>query len=47
MLDVPVNTLARWERGEVAIRHPRILSLALHGLGLSLKSSATRQDSKT
>jgi DNA-binding transcriptional regulator YiaG len=31
-LDVPVNTLARWERGELGIRHPRILALALDAL---------------
>lgn len=32
MLDVPINTVARWERGEVAIRHPQILALALQAL---------------
>lgn len=29
LLGVPVNTIARWERGELAIAHPRILELAL------------------
>lgn len=33
LLGIPVNTLARWERGDVTIRHPRILSLALEALG--------------
>lgn len=28
-LDLPQNTLARWERGEIAIQHPRMLRLAL------------------
>ena len=32
LLEVPVNTLARWERSEVVIRHPRILRLALERL---------------
>jgi transcriptional regulator with XRE-family HTH domain len=32
-LAVPVNTVARWERGEMAIQHPTILRLALFGLG--------------
>ena len=47
MLDVPVNTLARWERSEVAIRHPRILELALHAIALSLEVSATRRASRS
>lgn len=29
LLGVPSNTLARWERGELAIAQPTILSLAL------------------
>ena len=29
LLDVPVNTVARWERGVVTVRHPRVLLLAL------------------
>lgn len=36
LLDVPVNTLARWERGEVSIRHPRILALAMEALSARL-----------
>lgn len=31
-LRVPVNTVARWERGELTIRHPTILQLALERL---------------
>ncbi len=31
-LDIPVNTIARWERGEVPIRHARVLRLALERL---------------
>jgi transcriptional regulator with XRE-family HTH domain len=31
-LAVPVNTVARWERGEMPIRHPTILRLALERL---------------
>lgn len=33
-LDVSGNTIARWERGEIEIAHPRMLKLAL----LALKS---------
>ena len=29
ILGVPRNTIARWERGEVEIRHKKILKLAL------------------
>src|SRR5262245_49744054 len=43
LLDVPTNTLARWERGELAIRHPRILALALHALALGLKVADIRR----
>ena len=28
-LGVPMNTLARWERGELEVQHPQMLSLAL------------------
>ncbi len=31
-LDVPPNTLARWERGEISIKHPRMLRLALQAV---------------
>lgn len=41
MLDVPINTIARWERGEVAIRHPRILALALQMLAGTVSDPAT------
>lgn len=29
VLGVPKNTIARWERGELKIAHPRILALAI------------------
>ncbi len=32
LLDVPADTLAKWERGTVGIRHPEILRLALDRL---------------
>lgn len=32
LLDVPINTLSRWELGRMSIRHPRILALALERL---------------
>ena len=32
VLEVPANTIARWERGVVTIRHPRVLRLALERL---------------
>jgi len=32
LLTVPENTIARWERGVVGIRHPGLLSLALEAL---------------
>ena len=35
-LRVPVNTLARWERGELAIQHVRILELALHDIAAQM-----------
>jgi DNA-binding transcriptional regulator YiaG len=31
-LDVPRNTVARWERGELAIQHERMLRLALSAI---------------
>jgi transcriptional regulator with XRE-family HTH domain len=31
-LGVPVNTVARWERGEIRVQHPTILRLALERL---------------
>lgn len=32
LLDVPPNTVARWERGATTIRHPHLLRLALERL---------------
>lgn len=31
-LDVPTNTIARWERGELAIQQPTVLQLAIEHL---------------
>lgn len=31
-LGVPRNTLARWERGELEVQHPQMLSLALEAI---------------
>ena len=32
LLGVTANTVARWERGELNIRHPKILEMALNEL---------------
>jgi DNA-binding transcriptional regulator YiaG len=32
ILGVSGNTVARWERGELAIQHPKMLALALKAL---------------
>lgn len=37
LVGVPSNTLWRWEQGRVAIRHPRMLELALRAIELSLR----------
>jgi len=29
VLDVPLDTISRWERGSLGVRHPRILIYAL------------------
>lgn len=31
-LGVPTNTFARWERGEIDVQHPQMLSLALDAI---------------
>ncbi len=31
-LNVPANTISRWERGEMAIQHPEMLRLALDSI---------------
>ena len=33
LLNVPANTIARWERGDQDVRHPSVLLLALERLG--------------
>lgn len=37
-LDIPKNTVARWERGEVEIRHAAILERALNDLEREMKT---------
>lgn len=37
LLDVEKNSIARWERGERLVRHPRMLRLALAELARELK----------
>lgn len=32
LLQVPPDTLAKWERGDLAIRHPEVMRLALERL---------------
>jgi DNA-binding transcriptional regulator YiaG len=36
LLEIPANTIAKWERGEQTIRHPRILLLAMRELSRTL-----------
>jgi len=33
LLQIPVNTIARWERGELSIEKPEVLRLAIEHLG--------------
>src|SRR5215204_4211933 len=40
-LDVPKDTISRWERDVLGIRHGRILALALHALALAVAESPT------
>lgn len=35
VLGVSANTVARWERGELPIRHPKMLALALQAITLA------------
>jgi DNA-binding XRE family transcriptional regulator len=46
-LDVPKDTISRWERDALGIRHGRILALALDALALSLKEPASRHGAET
>lgn len=36
-LDVSTNTIARWERGEIMVRHPAMLRLALEAMATRRK----------
>lgn len=44
LLGIPPNTIARWERGERAIRHPRMLRLALMQLQKGAPNEPTGAD---
>ena len=39
-MDVPRNSIARWERGEVPIMHPAMLRLAIQGLAIQRGKAA-------
>lgn len=39
-LDIPTNTLARWERGELYIRHATILHLALREIKREIQNES-------
>lgn len=41
-LDLPANTVARWERGEMPIRHDTILRFALRWLEQENRKRASR-----
>lgn len=43
-LGIPPNTVARWERGDLAIRHDRLLFLALRGLEREVPSRMGTSD---
>lgn len=40
--EVPVNTVARWERGELVIRHAAIMALAFEALETRAKKKRRR-----
>jgi transcriptional regulator with XRE-family HTH domain len=35
--EIPINTIARWERGALRIKHQKLLSLALVALAVEVK----------
>jgi transcriptional regulator with XRE-family HTH domain len=45
-LDVPKDTISRWERDALGIRHGRILALALQALHLAFTGASIRQERK-
>jgi DNA-binding transcriptional regulator YiaG len=42
VLELPVATVSKWERGALGIRHPRVLSLALAFLAKQHKHRLTK-----
>lgn len=42
-LDIPANTIARWERGEVPVRHWRMLFRALNDLADELAAETDQE----
>jgi transcriptional regulator with XRE-family HTH domain len=45
-LDVPKDTISRWERDALGIRHGRILALALQALNHSFVGASKRQEAR-
>ena len=43
-LGVPMNTLARWERGELEVQHPQMLSLAMDAIRSQWEGADGAQD---
>ena len=43
-LGVSLNTLARWERGQLEIQHPQMLSLALDAVRSQWEGTDVAQD---
>lgn len=43
-LGVSLNTLARWERGELEVQHPQMLSLALDAVRSQWEGAGRAQD---
>ncbi len=43
-LGVSLNTLARWERGELEVQHPQMLSLALDEIRSQWEGTDVAQD---
>ena len=43
-LGVPLNTLARWERGELEVQHPQMLSLALDAVRSQWEGASDAED---
>lgn len=46
-LGLPRNTIARWERGELTVRHPTLLRLALSTLARNRRTRPAREQQAT